>query len=36
MTNTTRDDASDSMVQYASVWKVLVAELPGADLEEVS
>ena len=32
MTNTTR--VLESMDQYASVWKVLVAELPGADLED--
>lgn len=32
--NTTRDKVLESMDQYASVWKVLVAELPGADLED--
>ena len=34
MTNTTRDEVLESMAQYTSVWKVLVAELPGADLED--
>jgi GNAT superfamily N-acetyltransferase len=34
MTNTTKDEVLESMVQYSSVWKVLVAELPGADLED--
>jgi ribosomal protein S18 acetylase RimI-like enzyme len=34
MTNTTQDEVLESMVQYTSVWKVLVAELPGADLED--
>ncbi len=33
-TNITSDEAVDSMEQYASVWKVLVAELPGSDLED--
>lgn len=33
-TNITRDEVVESMDQYSSVWKVLVAELPGADLKD--
>jgi GNAT superfamily N-acetyltransferase len=33
-TKVERDEAVESMAQYASVWKVLVGEFPSADLED--
>lgn len=33
-TDIMRDEVVDSMAQYAAVWKMLVAELPNADLED--